>query len=105
MDAANGVGLAANQIGYLRLFVYDCTRTAQQTACRRGGHQSGAWRPEIPETTTLDTDDEGCLSVPGESFPPDARSGHESPDLDADAGPVGEVEGHRADAAARNRAP
>ncbi|AMT72821.1 peptide deformylase [Mycobacteroides immunogenum] len=72
MDAANGVGLAANQIGVpLRLFVYDCAET------RGGGprHRGVVINPvletsEIPETMPdPDDDEEGCLSVPGESFP------------------------------------
>ena len=48
MDAARGVGLAANQIGVgLRIFVYGC-----------------------PDVDGPDgSDDEGCLSVPGEGFP------------------------------------
>jgi peptide deformylase len=42
MDAAYGVGLAANQIGVgLRVFVYDCADERGQTA-RRCGRQSGA---------------------------------------------------------------
>ena len=37
MDAAHGVGLAANQIGYgLRLFVYDCAADRGLTDRRRG---------------------------------------------------------------------
>ncbi|WP_261899172.1 peptide deformylase, partial [Mycobacterium marinum] len=37
MDAAHGVGLAANQIGYgLRLFVYDCADDRGKAAHRRG---------------------------------------------------------------------
>ncbi|BCI91583.1 hypothetical protein NIIDMKKI_67890 [Mycobacterium kansasii] len=43
MDAAYGVGLAANQIGHgLRVFVYDCAEDRGKTARRRGGHQPGA---------------------------------------------------------------
>ena len=40
MDAANGVGLAANQIGVgLRLFVYDCADERGRAAHRRGAAQ------------------------------------------------------------------
>ena len=69
MVAADGVGLAANQVGVaLRLFVYDCPddegvrapRLRAQPAARGGAE---ADRPPG------DDDDEGCLSVPGEQFP------------------------------------
>lgn len=74
LDAANGVGLAANQVGVSkRLFVYDCPAPAADgTVARRRGTvinpvlQTSA----IPETMPdPDDDDEGCLSVPGEQFP------------------------------------
>lgn len=68
--AAHGAGLAANQIGVdLRVFVYDCP---DDTGVRRRGvvvnpqlHTS-----EVPQgMPDVDDDWEGCLSVPGESFP------------------------------------
>jgi peptide deformylase len=71
MAAADGVGLAANQIGVpLRLFVFDCPD--DELRQRRRGvianpvlETSG--RPEtMPDP---DDDDEGCLSVPDEQFP------------------------------------
>lgn len=70
MAAAQGVGLAANQIGVdLRLFVYDCPDD-------NGGQHRGAVVNPVLETTAIpetmpdpDDDWEGCLSVPGESFP------------------------------------
>ena len=70
MDAANGVGLAANQIGVdLRVFVYDCPDDD-------GGRARGVVlnpeleTSEIPEGMPDPDDDwEGCLSVPGEAFP------------------------------------
>jgi peptide deformylase len=70
MEAANGVGLAANQIGVdLRLFVYDCPD-------EHGVRQRGVVinpelsTSEVPETMPDPDDDlEGCLSVPGEGFP------------------------------------
>ncbi|MDV6014417.1 peptide deformylase [Haloechinothrix sp. LS1_15] len=70
MYAASGVGLAANQIGVdLRLFVYDCPDD-------EGNRHSGVIvnpvleTSEIPETMPDPDDDwEGCLSVPGESYP------------------------------------
>ncbi|HET9141057.1 peptide deformylase [Actinophytocola sp.] len=71
MDAANGVGLAANQVGVdLRLFVYDCP-DAEAGARRRGlvvnPELEMSERPEIMPDPEDDL--EGCLSVPGESFP------------------------------------
>ena len=68
--AANGAGLAANQIGVdLRVFIYDLNDDD-------GVRQRGAVvnptveKTEVP-TSMPDPDDdwEGCLSVPGESFP------------------------------------
>ncbi|OAT70248.1 peptide deformylase [Mycobacteroides immunogenum] len=87
MDAANGVGLAANQIGVpLRLFVYDCAET------RGGGprHRGVVINPvletsAIPETMPdPDDDEEGCLSVPGESFPTGRANWARVTGLDAD---------------------
>jgi len=72
MDAANGVGLAANQIGRTeRVFVYDCAEDRGKTARRRGVIINPVLETsEVPETMPdPDDDDEGCLSVPGESFP------------------------------------
>src|SRR5712671_6531148 len=58
MDAANGVGLAANQIGVSkRVFVFDCA-------------------------------DEGCLSVPGEAFPTGRADWARVTGLDADGTPI-----------------
>lgn len=70
MAAAEGVGLAANQIGVdLRLFVYDCPD--EQGVRRRGVVVNPVLETsEVPETMPDPDDDwEGCLSVPGESFP------------------------------------
>ncbi len=59
MYEANGVGLAAPQVGILkRIFVIDI------------GDEVGARvfiNPVILETSGSQTDDEGCLSIPGES--------------------------------------
>ncbi len=64
MDAANGVGLAANQIGCsLRLFVYDCA--ADNAAADAVVIQSDNETSEIPETMPdPDTLTKACLSVP-----------------------------------------
>jgi peptide deformylase len=77
MDAANGVGLAANQIGVSkRVFVYDCADERGRTS-------------EVPETMPdPDDDDEGCLSVPGESFPTGRATWARVTGLDADGSPV-----------------
>ena len=72
MAAANGVGLAANQIGVSkRVFVYDCADERGRTTRRRGVVVNPVLETsEVPETMPdPDDDDEGCLSVPGESFP------------------------------------
>ena len=66
MAAANGVGLAANQIGVdLRLFVYDCPDD-------EGNQYRGVVCNPVLETSEVplgmpdpDDDWEGCLSVPG----------------------------------------
>ncbi len=75
MDAANGVGLAANQVGVgLRLFVYDCPDLdADPSGARRRGEvvnpvlETSALPETMPDPD--DDNDEGCLSVPGEQFP------------------------------------
>lgn len=87
MDAANGVGLAANQIGVRkRLFVYDCPDLDTEDGegvTREEVEARGGWlnrrgcvinpvleTSEIPETMPDPEDDlEGCLSVPGVNFP------------------------------------
>ncbi|GAA4797044.1 peptide deformylase [Corynebacterium canis] len=71
MDRAHGVGLAANQIGVgKRLFVYNCPD--EDGTYHRGCVINPVLETsEIPKTMprTDGEDDEGCLSVPGESFP------------------------------------
>jgi peptide deformylase len=92
MDAAHGVGLAANQIGYgLRLFVYDCADDRGLTDRRRGVVINPVLETsEIPETmpSAGHDDDEGCLSVPGESFPTGRADWARVTALDADGKPV-----------------
>ncbi|OBH22343.1 peptide deformylase [Mycobacterium sp. E342] len=95
MDAAHGVGLAANQIGVgLRVFVYDCADDRGRTDRRRGVVINPVLETsEVPETMPdPDTDDEGCLSVPGESFPTGRATWARVRGLDADGRPV-ELEG------------
>jgi peptide deformylase len=67
--AANGAGLAANQVGDPRaVFVYDLV----EEGVRYRGHVVNPvlQTSQIPETMPDPDDDlEGCLSVPGEWFP------------------------------------
>ncbi|CAN5176679.1 peptide deformylase [soil metagenome] len=70
MRAANGVGLAAPQIGLpRRVFVYECP---DDTGTVHSGHvvnpvlRTGPIPKGLPDP---DHDVEGCLSVPGEHFP------------------------------------
>ncbi|CAN5267388.1 peptide deformylase [soil metagenome] len=92
MDAAYGVGLAANQIGVpLRVFVFDCSEDRGTSTRRRGVVINPVLETsEIPETMPDpdDDDDEGCLSVPGESFPTGRASWARVTGLDADGNPV-----------------
>ena len=84
MDAANGVGLAANQIGVRkRLFVPDLDTEDGEGVTREEVEARGGWlnrrgcivnpvleTSEIPETMPDPEDDlEGCLSVPAVNFP------------------------------------
>lgn len=70
MTAADGVGLAANQVGVdLRVFVYDCP-DGDGTNQRGVVVNPSLETTERPETMPDPDDDwEGCLSVPDESFP------------------------------------
>jgi peptide deformylase len=63
MYAAEGVGLAANQIGVdLKVFVYDCP---DDDGVRHVGHVVNPVLEELPAgRRTLDDSPEGCLSVP-----------------------------------------
>jgi peptide deformylase len=91
MDAANGVGLAANQVGVgLRVFVYDCADDRRSTTRRRGVVVNPVLETsERPETMPdPDDDDEGCLSVPGESFPTGRAEWARVTGLDAEGNPV-----------------
>ncbi|MQY13605.1 Peptide deformylase [Streptomyces sp. RB5] len=62
--AAEGVGLAANQIGVdLKVFVYDCP---DDDGVRHVGAVCNPVLDELPaELRRLDDSNEGCLSVPG----------------------------------------
>ncbi|APU12465.1 MULTISPECIES: peptide deformylase [Actinoalloteichus] len=94
MAAAEGVGLAANQIGDdRRLFVYHCH------------DDEGTWYRGVVVNPVLETsprpesmpdpeeDLEGCLSVPGEVFPTGRADWAKVTGQDADGAPVS-VEGN-----------
>lgn len=94
MAAAEGVGLAANQVGVdLRLFVYDCPD--EETRTMRRGHviDPVLETSERPQTMPdPDDDEEGCLSVPGESFATGRAEWARVTGTDLDGEPV-DVEG------------
>ncbi|MEE6175607.1 peptide deformylase [Mycobacterium sp. 050134] len=95
MDAAHGVGLAANQIGHgVRVFVYDCSDDRGMANRRRGVVINPVLETsEIPETMPdPGVDEEGCLSVPGESFPTGRAQWARVTGLDAEGKPV-DIEG------------
>jgi peptide deformylase len=93
MYSAEGVGLAANQIGLdLRLFVYDCP---DDDGVRQKGLvvNPRIETSEIPETMPDPDDDwEGCLSAPGESYPTGRATWAKVTGFDVDGNPI-EVEG------------
>ncbi|UYP18292.1 peptide deformylase [Rhodococcus sp. Z13] len=98
MDAANGVGLAANQVGVAkRLFVYDCPdRDDSGKVTRRRGVVINPVleTSAIPETMPDPEDDlEGCLSVPGENFPTGRAEWAKVTGTDENGEPI-EIEGH-----------
>jgi len=94
MAAAHGVGLAANQIGVdRRVFVYDCP---DDEGVRHKGvvvnpTLTTSERPEgMPDP---DDDFEGCLSVPGETYPTGRAAWAKVTGFDDNGEPV-EVEGN-----------
>ncbi|MTD16192.1 peptide deformylase [Nakamurella sp. YIM 132087] len=91
--AANGAGLAANQVGDTRkVFVYDCP---DDTGTRHRGYVVNPVleTSEIPETMPDPDDDyEGCLSVPGENYPTGRAHWAKVTGVDVKGEPV-EVEG------------
>jgi peptide deformylase len=93
MAAANGVGLAANQIGVdLRLFVYDCPD--DEGVQHRGVVVNPRLETsEVPEgMPDPEDDDEGCLSVPGEVYPTGRAGWAKVTGSDVEGNPI-EVEG------------
>ena len=89
MAAAEGVGLAANQIGVdLRVFIYDCA-DAHNLRYRGVVVNPVLEISERPETMPDPDDDwEGCLSVPGESFPTGRAAWAKVTGVDTDGSPV-----------------
>jgi len=90
MDAAHGVGLAANQVGDdRRVFVYDCPDEALGERRRGVVVNPVLATSTVPETMPdPDEDEEGCLSVPGETFPTGRAGWAEVTGTDADGAPV-----------------
>lgn len=86
MWVADGVGLAANQVGLdVRLFVYDLT---DESGTR---HVGAVFDPTIEVLGTfggLDEDLEGCLSVPGPHAPLARPAWVRLRGTDLDGGPV-----------------
>jgi peptide deformylase len=95
MEAAEGVGLAANQVGVgLRVFVYDCPDEETRTRVRGVVVNPVIETSERPETMPdPEDDDEGCLSVPAEAFPTGRADWARVTGTDLDGQPV-VVEGH-----------
>ena len=94
MAAAEGVGLAANQIGVnLRVFVYDCPDEVAGEQ-RRGVVVNPVLETSVARESMPDPDDdlEGCLSVPGESYPTGRANWARVTGVDLDGNPV-EVQG------------
>jgi peptide deformylase len=95
MAAADGVGLAANQVGVdLRLFVYDCP-DEELNKYRKGLVINPALETSARPETMPDPDEdwEGCLSVPGEGFPTGRADWAKVTGVDLDGSPI-EVAGH-----------
>ena len=94
MAAAEGVGLAANQVGVdLRLFVYDCPDEELRRRVRGVVINPVLETSERPETMPdPEDDDEGCLSVPDEQFPTGRAEWAKVTGTDAEGNPVS-VEG------------
>lgn len=103
MDAAHGVGLAANQVGVgLRVFVYDCPDTdgpdgaeLDEPVRRRGHVVNPVLETSLVPETMPDPEEteEGCLSVPGEAFPLGRADWARVTGVDIDGEPV-VVSGH-----------
>ena len=85
MEGAEGVGLAAPQVGVdLRVFVYDLTDS------RGDRHVGHVVNPvlEIDEDAEPETEDEGCLSLPGAYEPLERPGGATVRGVDQHGGPL-----------------
>src|SRR3954453_819106 len=66
MEAADGVGLAANQIGVeARVFVMDCPDADGQDGVGYGGNPGLTFLDPVGHEPAVELTEEGCLSVPG----------------------------------------
>jgi peptide deformylase len=95
MEAANGVGLAANQVGSrLRIFVFDCPSERGEDDNHVGVVVNPVLTKGPVPAGEPDEDDglEGCLSVPGEHFPTPRADWAKVTGTDLDGNPV-EYEG------------
>ena len=73
MDRAHGVGLAANQIGVgLRVFVFDCPTDLDDPSAPN--LRGVVINPKLEANGEPEKDEEGCLSLPGASFPTERMS-------------------------------
>ena len=85
MEVAEGVGLAAPQVGVdLRLFVYDLT---DEHGDRHVGHVVNP-ELEVDLDAEPETEEEGCLSVPGAYAPLERPGGATVRGVDQNGGPV-----------------
>lgn len=88
-EAANGAGLAANQVGARwRIFVYDCEDGAdvhQRGYVINPVLEKGPVRGGDPEP---EEGSEGCLSIPGEHFPTPRADWARVTGTDLDGNPV-----------------
>lgn len=82
MDEAGGVGLAANQVGVLRrVFVFDTGSP--------GGLRGHIVNPSVvPIGDDVETDYEGCLSVPGVQVPVSRARSVMLSGVDVDGAPI-----------------
>lgn len=96
MEAANGVGLAANQVGARqRIFVFDCPAEEEDAPNHVGLVVNPVLEKGVVPPGEPDEDDglEGCLSVPGEHFPTPRAEWAKVTGTDLDGNPVS-YEGH-----------
>jgi peptide deformylase len=94
MAAADGAGLAANQVGVdARVFVFDCP---DADGVRQSGYVVnpvldvvGTVRSAFARRDTVDEDEEGCLSIPTQYAPLARPAAARVTGVDVDGRPVG----------------